>query len=153
MNKKIYLSIYFITYFAYGILFSSFGPIVPFLSFMTHLPESHFTIIFTMRGLGYLLGGVVKHIFFKSFDFHRGASLGCFGVGIGSLLFVLSQNIVWMGILSLEISICLFLMDIFVNISILERGKDEIQFNMGLSFTFISLGNIIGPVLVSYFGV
>ena len=123
MNGKAYLFIYFITNFVYGATFSSFGPIIPFLSHITHLPESHFTIIFTMRGLGYLIGGFIKHIFFNSFDLHRGMGLGCLGSGIGSLLFLLSQRVLWMGVLSFEISLCLLMIDIFINVSVMERGK------------------------------
>ena len=152
MNDKIYVSIYLITNFVYGTLFSSFGPLVPFLSSITQLPESHFTIIFTMRGLGYLLGGFAKHIFFNSFDMHRGMGFGCLGTAIGCCLFTLSLKAIWLAAMCFLISICLFILDIFINVSLMQRGRERIKLYMTLSYTFLSLGNIAGSFLVSKFG-
>jgi predicted MFS family arabinose efflux permease len=136
----------------YGATFDSYGPFVPYLSEATGLPESSFTIIFTMRGVGYILAGILKLKLMRNIDLHRALGISCISAGLSSMLFFTNLHLIWLGLFSLCLSVFACFFDIFSNIAVLQCGKNREAFYLGIAFTFQSVGNGLGPFLVSLIG-
>ena len=134
-------------------IFDSIGPLIPYYAEATSTPESRFTVITTMRGLGYIIGGIVKVNFMKNVSLNKGLAFNGFGAGILTFLFSLTFNIYLMSILTFLFSMLLMMMEVFMNISVMSLGKNDVKFWMSLGITFQSFGTIIGPGLISLFGI
>jgi predicted MFS family arabinose efflux permease len=135
----------------FGAIYDSYGPLLPYLSEVTGLTESSFTIIFTMRGVGYIIGGVLKLKLMSEIDLHRGLAISCFFGGLSSILLLINLSQFWLGMLSFFLFTCTCLVDIFMHIAILRCGKNKEALFMGIGFTFESVGNGIGPFMVWIF--
>ena len=106
----------------YGVLFDSLGPLVPYFSEATNLSESNFSIIFIMRGIGYIGGGFIKLIFMSKLDLHQGMRLSMICAGVGIILFVHTLDRFWMSVWALEFNFSLSIFEIFMNISFMNLG-------------------------------
>ena len=117
-------------------IFDSIGPLIPYYAEATSTPESRFTVITTMRGLGYIIGGIVKVNFMKNVSLNKGLAFNGFGAGILTFLFSLTFNIYLMSILTFLFSMLLMMMEVFMNISVMSLGKNDVKFWMSLGITF-----------------
>ena len=106
-----------------------------------------------MRGVGFLLGGFVKLKFMSKLDLHKGMGVSCLGTGLGAVFLSLILNRVSLMVTSFIMSINLCFLDIFLNVSILRRGKNNEKTAISLGFTFFCFGTIGGPYLVSILGI
>lgn len=115
--------------------------------------ESTFTIIFVMRELGYVVGGLLKVGLVRDMDLHKGLRLISCTSGVSACAFLLSFTPTWLGVISFLLSVNTCLFDIFINIAILKlaQAKDQSKY-MGIGLTSLGLGNMIGPLLVSLVG-
>ena len=105
-----------------------------------------------MRGLGYILGGIIKLKIFKNTSLHRGMMISCIGASIGLFLLGSTLNKIFLALFALELSISLLLLDVFMNVCFITVGKDNVKKYINMGFLFNSVGNFIGPYLVSNFG-
>lgn len=106
-----------------------------------------------MRGLGYIIGGIAKVNFMNNTSLNKGLTFTGFGAGILVFLFSLTLNIYLMSLLTFFFSMFLLMMEVFMNISVMTLGKNDVKFWMSLGITFQSFGTIIGPGLISLFGI
>ena len=51
-----YLILYCFIFFNFGLLSGSYGPIIPYLSKETHIPETSYSFLFVGRSLGSIIG-------------------------------------------------------------------------------------------------
>ncbi len=66
MNMKL-MYLYYAIHFFYGLSCYIYGPYIPFLAELSGKPESYFFPMFLAKGIGYLVGPVVKMILFPNF--------------------------------------------------------------------------------------
>ena len=85
MKAKLY--IFFTTHFTYGLIFSVFGPLIPYLSESTGLVESDFNYIFALRGVAYLITGLAQKTILGRYCLYKRIFLSCIFSGIGFILF------------------------------------------------------------------
>ena len=106
-----------------------------------------------MRGLGYVLGGLLKVGLVRDMDLHKGLGLISCTSGVSACAFLLSFTPPWLGVISFLLSVNTCLFDIFINVAILKQAeaKDQSKY-MGIGFASLGLGNMIGPLLVSFIG-
>ena len=125
MNDKVFFALYFSAFVLYNICFSFYGPLIPYFAEATGQSEGAFSILLVMRGVGFTLGGAIKLCFMKAIDLHKGLGLGCVVAGVGSLLLTLNFHRLWIGSASFFIAIGIFMIDVFGNISVINRSKER----------------------------
>ena len=151
MAKTVF-ALYFASILCYSAIFSSVGPLIPYFSDEAARPQSYFSIILIMRGLGFVLGGFLKLWLMRSLNLHRGLAIGCFLAGMGSLLIDSSYHLIWIACCSLIIAVGLFLIEVFAAVSIIAEAGEQKEACIRVGYTFASVGNILDALLISWFG-
>jgi fucose permease len=78
-------SLYCISFIFVGGIISGLGPLIPIKAVESGLSETDFKVVFTWRGIGYLLGSFTAGESEKYLDSHRCISLGCFMIGLAAI--------------------------------------------------------------------
>lgn len=84
---KNHVVLVFLAHLAYGMNFSMFGPIVPYLAEESGRLESDFTFVFVLRGISYLMAGLCQQRFFKQYHLTKRMMASCIISGICLVLF------------------------------------------------------------------
>lgn len=69
-ERKIYFSVYCLTFTFYGCFLSALGPIIPFLAKEYNQPETSFTYLFTCRTVGMLIGAMLSRWLTDKLTYH-----------------------------------------------------------------------------------
>ena len=79
--------LYFTIRFFYGSIFYLYGPLIPYFAEESGKPETDFIIIFTVRGIAYLLGAILQFAFLSDIKYlHVGLFVTIIFSSIGSYL-------------------------------------------------------------------
>ena len=106
-----------------------------------------------MRGIGFILGGLLKMRFMRNIDLHRGLAGSCLSAGIASILFILSFNQLWLALTSLWIATSMCILDICINVCIIRKGEENVTRFILLGMISLGIGYMTGGMVVSLFGI
>ena len=107
----------------------------------------------TMRGVGYIIGGLIKLKFLKGLGLHKGMLCGCIGGAITSYLLTTTLNEFIVIGYSFLFAVSLLFIDVYINVCFITIGGGDVKRYINIAFIFNSIGNFIGPTLVSYLGI
>ena len=150
MEDRAYFLLYYLAFFLSTSCFTAFGVILPFFSASTGRDESEFSILLMMRGAGYVLGGLIKLWCMRKVDLHRGLSIGCLLAGFGCLLLTPSLSMMVVSGGSLIMSVGLFMIEVFGNMSIIKRSEGDERY-LRMNFFWASLGSMTVSLSISLF--
>ena len=147
MNKKLIL--FFLTHFTYGMMFSMFGPIIPYLAEESNRIESDFTFMFVMRGISYLIAGFCQQSFFKQYCLYKRMLVSCILSGISLIFFQLFYSYHFVASL---ICLILFLangsMEVLINVLLMTSSNGEAKKAISFSYGFYGVGGVAGSMIV-----
>lgn len=154
MANKIWNFIcYCMAFVLYGSIITAMGPVIPFLSEETGKPEPYFSFIFFCRAIGYIFGGVIVKFLLERFNLHRilmGTTI------IGGSSFMISTVSINFWNLSLTMFVggsCCCIINIVCNSCVIKLYANQKQdYWIQLLHTIFGVGGLLGPFLVSFFG-
>ena len=106
-----------------------------------------------MRGFAFIIGSLLKIKFIKNIDLHKGLGIFSFMMGFSILFFSYTLNKYLLCVISFVSFLFFNIFDIFLNTSLMKRGKSEVKFYMTLNYIFANLGAFVGPYIISYWGI
>ena len=105
-----------------------------------------------MRGISFLVVGILHKTLFQNYDLHLKMLLSCFFTGLGYILFAFTGNIIYQALFMIIASLGSGSIEILIQICLLKIGGQNTKQIVTLSYTFYSLGLIAGPILVIFLG-
>jgi MFS family permease len=152
MNSQ--LKVNFLAHFTDGLMFSVFGPIIPFFSEMTGLIESEFNYIFALRGVAYVIAGILQKSLLSEIKLAVRMQACMFIAGVCFLLFANSyNNSFYLSIFSFILNMAIGSISVLVNVCLMDSVKEDAKYYVSLSYGVYGVGGMIGPILISFFGV
>ena len=144
--------LYYLINLVQGSVFTSFGPIIPFLAYYTGKSEGQFSYLMMTRGIFFMVACLIKVTVLKNqTNLNQTMWASNLLTGSGTILFTLSFNpyILTASMMINSIGFCLS--DIYISICMMTEGKENPKHFLAIGYGMQSLGSIIGPILVSLF--
>lgn len=102
-----------------------------------------------MRGVGFILAGILKLKLLKDVDLHRGMAICAMGAGICSVMLLGNYNVWYLGVWSLLFNFFVCAMDIMLSVLTLRYKPDHGGFYMSMAYVFVSTGGGVGSYVIS----
>ena len=148
IKLNFYLVLYFSTHFVFGFALNSIGPIIPYLAELSHRHVSEYSFLFLLRGISFIVSGILHKTVLSKLDLHLKMLLSCFLTGLAYILFSLTLNILHQGLLMVFISLGSGSIEILIQICLLKIGGKNMRRVTTLSYGAFSLGMLSAPFLV-----
>ncbi len=152
MNHKLLFCIYTYAYFLYGFGVNCMGPIIPYFSKATGIPYTQFSFLFSLRALGYLLGGYFNSKINKTIRPHKLLSIMLLVGGIAFLVSSYSFNFIFIGICFFfgAVSCCNIAATSNICVIRLFENNDQ-QFWLQILSIMFGVGGLAAPFFISIF--
>lgn len=135
-----------------GAVISGLGPFIPFKAANSGLVETAFGIVFTFRGVGYVLGSMSIGRFEEKFAAHKMMSCSFLIIAITCFLAVSTEAVIPMGIIFFFSSLGLSGIDVLSQASIVEVHGDKVDPWMQFLHFCFGLGSFISPLCLAWLG-
>ena len=133
-----------------GAIISGLGPIIVLKAKELDQPETDFGIVFTMRGLGYLLGSYFSGKTEGLIDSHTSLALGCCGLGIFAILSLKFDSIFLLSLAFFFMGSGCGNLDVMTNTLIVQVNREYVSpWMQGLHFAF-GVGASLSPVFIAW---
>ena len=144
--------LYYLINLVQGCIFTSFGPLIPFLAYYTGKSEGQFSYLMMTRGVFFMVACLIKVTVLKNHtNLHQTMWMSNLLAGSGTILFTLTFNPFILTVSMMINSIGFCLSDIYITVCIMTEGKEDPKHYLSIGYGMQSLGSIIGPILVSLF--
>lgn len=117
-NFKHFLA-YSASFIGYGCIFTSLGPLIPYLAAATGRAEPDFSILFFARSMGFIFGAIVLRYIEKYLTFHQIIIGASYGILMLTFIFSFTNDFLIQLMSIFFISVFCCGLEIMVNVSIL----------------------------------
>lgn len=121
-------TIYTISYFAYGMLLLSLGPLIPFLTAKTAIVETEYSFFFTCRAAGMITGSLITTYIQSCASkptMHQLLAFASSIIILTNISFALSSSLLQQGVSIFIGSIAYFMIEVSISICIILLSKKE----------------------------
>lgn len=151
-TKMKYFLLYSTTFVIYGQIITMLGPLFPFLSAKSGLVQTEYSVLFTARAFGYVLGSLTAKTLENRFTLHQVISLGIGLFGVFGILFTICESILMKTLFTFLFSCGCSYLDIGVNVAALKCFSSETLAKwVQLLHGFFGIGGLLGPFTVYIF--
>lgn len=146
-------AVYTVSYFAYGMLLLSLGPLIPFLTAKTAIPETEYSIFFTCRAAGMITGSLITTYIQSRPSKPTMHQLMVFASSIiilTNITFACSNSLLRQGASIFIGSIAYFMLEVSISICIILLSKKEhLEFWLMFINGIFGVGGFLSPILIT----
>ena len=142
---------YCLNFMLLGGIISSLGPLIPIFTVRQGVPETDFGVLFTLRGIGYVLGSLAGGQSDKYMDTHRSMAIATSAMGIMAIIFAQFEGVLALCCISFLLGFSCAVVEVLANTLITQVNIENVDpWMQALHFSF-GLGAMISPVFIASF--
>lgn len=145
--------LYLASFIVEGLNISSFGPLIPIKAKLSNQPETNYSIVFTLMGLGFIIGCALVNYLEKRLGAHKAIGIAFFIISVMCYLVGSQTNVFWIAIYSFIIGINDNILTVLgqVQIMAIHTGTALNSWIQALHFGF-GVGAALSPIIISFLG-
>ena len=155
VDPHLYLAIYSFTLFNSGLAVGSIGPIIPFLAQQRHKPETEYSILFTARTVGSVLGLITLRLIHRTYQAYEHKTIAACGIVIALMMIIFIRWQTSMGELFsfFMIGAASYVMVSINSFCLLEVSGDKAGSWMPIAQGLFGVGALTSPLIVKAMGI